>query len=179
MRVLKILLGVVVALVIVFFVGGFMIPPDWMVTRSMTMNATTSKIYPLVSNFKEWDKWSPWNNSKDASLHYTYDGPETGIGAKQSWTSEKMGKGWMQFTNADPQTGVSYELFIDMNGHQSTLQGNLNFKAEGAATMVTWTDHGYSGKSFIDRWMSLFVKPMLGKQFEIGLTNLKAMAEKE
>jgi len=179
MRFFKILLSLVVVSLIIFVVGGFMIPPNWMVTRSITMNADSSKIYPLISNFKEWDKWSPWSTSKDASVHYTYDGPESGIGAKQSWTSDKMGKGWMQLTTADPQTGVSYELFIDMNGHQSTLQGNLSFKVEGASTQVTWTDHGYSGNNYVDRWMSLFVKPMLGKQFDIGLANLKAMAEKE
>ena len=179
MRILKILLSTVVVLSVIFVAGGFLIPPAWMVERHITINASAEKIYPLVSDFREWDKWSPWSASKDASLHYTYDGPDTGIGAKQSWTSDKMGKGWMQFTAANPQTGVSYELYIDMGRYQSTLQGNIIFASENAATKVTWTDHGYSGKNMISRWMSLFIKRMIGREFDKGLANLKSMVEKQ
>ena len=177
MRTLKFLFSTVIALFTAFLIGGLMIPDEWTVSRSITIHASTDRIYPFLSNFKEWEKWSPWNASKDATLKYTYEGPATGIGAKQSWTSEKMGKGWMQFTSANPQTGVAYDLYIDMGRSQSTLHGNIDLSADGDSTNVTWTDRGNSEASFIKRWMSLMIKPMLGKDIDKGLAGLKTIAE--
>ncbi|MBA3537794.1 MAG: SRPBCC family protein [Tatlockia sp.] len=178
MRILKILLNLVIILSGVYIVGGFLIPSEWKVSRSIAIHANPEQIYPLVSNFKEWEKWSPWNSQKDASLQYSYEGPEVGVGAKQNWVSEKMGKGWMQFSSANPETGVAYDFFIDMGRMQSSLQGKIEFAKENDETLVTWTDRGASGKSFMKRWMSLLIKPMLGKDINTGLKNLKSMAEK-
>ena len=179
MRLLNGLLNIVLILSAVFIIGGFLIPNEWVVSRSIMIHASPLQIYPFVNNFKEWDKWSPWNSSKDATLHYTYEGSDTGVGAKQSWTSDKMGKGWMEFTSADPQTGVSYSLSIDMGYGASNLQGNIALKQEGDETEVTWTDKGNSGKSFTKRWMSLMIKVMLGRNFDTGLGHLKSLVEKQ
>jgi hypothetical protein len=177
MGILRFLLKTLVVLVCVFFIGGFLLPSSWMVSRSVVINASPEKIYPLISSFKAWTQWSPWNQTSDPSLQYTYDGPEIGVGAKQQWTSDKMGKGWMQLTEANPQVGVAYDLHIDMNGSESTLRGNIAFSSEGDDTKVTWSDEGDAGKSFTKRWMALLFKPMLGRQLNAGLNNLKAVAE--
>lgn len=178
MRILKFFLSILLILLGVFLIGGFFIPSEWVVSRSTTVNASAEQIYPFISNFKEWEKWSPWNAHKDATLQYTYEGPEAGAGSKQSWKSKKMGQGWMQFTSADPQKGVAYDLYMDMGRWQSTLHGIISFSSEGDNTKVTWTDAGNSGKSFIKRWMSFVFKPMLVKDMDLGLVNLKDLAEK-
>jgi hypothetical protein len=178
MRSLKILLNVLLILLGIFLMGGLLLPPKWIVSRSVTIHATPKEIYPFVSNFKEWEKWAPWNSHKDATLQYTYQGPRESAGAKQSWKSEKMGSGWMQFTSMNPQTGVAYDIYIDMGRSQSAFQGDLRFAREGDDTRVTWTDQGDSGKNLIKRWMSLVFKSMLGKDFETGLANLKMLVEK-
>ncbi len=176
MRILKILSNIVLILAGVYIAGGFLISPEWSVSRSIAIDANPEKIYPFVSNFKEWEKWSPWN--EDKTLKYSYQGPEEGVGAKQNWTSEKMGKGWMQLSEANPQTGIAYDFFIDMGRSQSSLQGKMDFTRQDNKTLVTWTDKGDSGKSFVKRWMSLLIKPMLGKDMNKGLANLKIEAEK-
>ena len=162
----------------IFLVGGLLIPSEWTVSRFMKIEATPQRIYPYISHFKQWEIWSPWNASKDATLKYTYTGSDKGIGAKQSWTSEKMGSGWMQFTAADPKTGVAYDLFIDMHGHQSMLHGKIELKPSEHDTLVIWTDSGNAGKSFVTWWMSLMIKPMLGRDLETGLKGLKSIIEK-
>lgn len=178
MRVLRFFVTAVVFFIAVFFVGGFFLPDAWMVSRSITIHATPEKIYPFVSNFKEWEKWSPWNASKDPSLKYTYEGPDSGAGAKQSWTSEKMGTGWMQFTAANPQTGVAYDLFIDMGRSQTLIHGSIVFVPKGNETQVIWTDQGDSGKNYMKRWMSFLLKFMLGKDLDTGLSGLAQLVEK-
>lgn len=177
MRSLKLVFKGLLLLTGFFIAGGYFIPAQWAESRAIAIHASAEQIYPMVSNFKNWEKWSPWNSHKDASLQYSYWGPEEGVGAKQSWSSEKMGKGWMQFTSATPETGVVYDLHIDMGRSQTQLQGTIAFTPNGDETIVTWTDKGDSGSSFVKRWMSLLIKVMLGKDLEKGLSNLKALVE--
>jgi hypothetical protein len=174
MRFLRIVLKGLLILIGIFIAGGFFIPPKWEVSRSISIGASAQQIYPLVSNFKEWEKWSPWSSY---NVHYTYQGPESGVGSKQSWDSEKMGKGWMQLTSANPQTGITYDFYIAMGRLQSNLQGSIAFAPQGTGTLVTWTDKGDSGNSFVKRWMSVIFKIMIGQDFEKGLSNLKTQVE--
>lgn len=50
--------------------------------------------------------------------------------------------------------------------------------AESTGTRVTWTMNGDMGANLLYRWMTLFVDRMVGKDFEAGLANLKARAER-
>ncbi len=179
MRILKFLLSTLLVLFGIYLLGGSMLPDEWAVSRSTMINANVDQIYPYVSNFKEWPKWSPWNTSNDTSLKYTYEGSESGVGAKQSWISEKMGTGWMKITSADRQKGIDYHLFIDMGGTPTTLNGNIAFSPDGQQTKVTWTDHGNADKSYINRWISFLLKPMLSKDIDRGLAGLKEVVEKK
>jgi hypothetical protein len=177
MRIMKIIGCLVLVIAALFIFGGWLIPDEWSVSRSITIQAAPEQIFPYVNDFQEWHKWSPWNESKDPSLKYTYSGPAAGQTTKQSWTSDKMGQGWMQMTTSGQQMGVAYDLFIDMEGKQSNLSGNLLFKKMANGTEVTWRDHGNSGKSWMNRWMSLIIQSMLGDELETGLASLKTLME--
>lgn len=177
MRILKIVTSSVFIISGIFILGGFLMPSKWSVTRSVVIHANRGAIYPLVSNFREWEKWSPWNSSKDATLKYTYSGPEAGAGARQAWTSEKMGSGWMKFTSAAPETGVTYDLHITRHQTQSTLCGSIVFAPENDDTKVIWTDKGDAGESILNRWISLMMRAMLSRDIDAGLMNLKTRVE--
>ena len=45
-------------------------------------------------------------------------------------------------------------------------------------TQVTWTMNGDMGANPLYRWMGLFMDKMVGPDFDAGLANLKALAEK-
>ena len=49
----------------------------------------------------------------------------------------------------------------------------------GSSTRVTWTMNGDMGSNPLFRWMALGADRMVGKDFEAGLANLKAVAEKQ
>lgn len=178
MKLVKNISIVVGALIALFIVIGLFLPRTWEVSRSATMAASKDRIYAEVANLHNFTKWSPWNDEKDKTLQYTYSGPEIGVDAQQDWTSEKMGKGWLKIVKADPDTGIVYDLFIDMGSMQSSLTGAIEFESTGDQTTVTWTDRGDSGNNIFKRWMSaLFVTKMLGPDLEKGLAKLKAIVE--
>ncbi len=178
MRITKFFLYLIIVLIAVFFIGGSLIPAEWTTSRSMAIQAGADKIYPHIDSFKAWESWSPWNITTDPSIKYTYTGPDSGVGAQQHWTSDKMGNGWMILTAADPKTGVSYDVHVNMYGSESIVHGNINLATTNDQSIVTWTAKGDSGSSFVKRWMSLMCRFMIGQSFETGLNGLKAEVEK-
>ena len=54
MKVLKWVLGVVLAAVVVLLVGGMLLPGKFQVTRSAMVNAPPDKIFALVADPRRW-----------------------------------------------------------------------------------------------------------------------------
>lgn len=175
MKVLKTLLIALVALVALLFVGGMFLSPKFSVTRTVQINAGPDKVYALVANPRHWKEWSVWNR-RDPAMAIEYSGPESGTGAAWAWKSKSEGDGKMTFTAAEPGKKVVYDLFFPDFGTTST--GELRFESKAAGTEVTWVMNGDMGSNPLFRWMALFGDKMIGPDFEGGLANLKALAEK-
>lgn len=175
MKILKWILIVVLALVAVLVIGGYLLSPKFTVTRTVAINAPADKVYALVANPRHWKQWSVWNQ-RDPQMQIDYSGPESGTGAKWTWHSKSEGDGAMTFTATEPARRVAYELYFPDFGTTST--GELSFVPDGNATKVTWVMNGDFGSNPIFRWMALGADSMVGKDFEAGLANLKAVAEK-
>jgi hypothetical protein len=177
MRVLKIILGSVVALFVGVTVVGFFLPTSIRVERSALVQASAPDIYPLIASFKDgWPQWSPFGQAEDPEMQMHYGGPALGAGAKQSWESPRMGDGHMEITKADPQSGIAYDLMLMHDSFR--LNGSLVCAPAGAGTTkVTWVDEVNYGKNPYRRYMGLAVKRPLEKAFDKGLAELKRKAE--
>ena len=175
MKVVKWILGLVLALAAVLVVGGMVLSPKFTVARSVAINAPVDKVYALVADPRAWKAWSVWNQ-RDPAMEITYTGPPSGAGAAWAWKSKTEGDGKMTFTAADPGKRVAYDLYFPDFG--TTSQGDLSFTAEGNSTQVRWTMNGDMGSNPLFRWIALFADKMVGKDFEGGLAGLKAVAEK-
>ena len=82
----------------------------------------------------------------------------------------------MEFTAAEPNKLLDYRLlFKDFN---TTSNGALKLEPEGAGTKVTWRFAGKAGRNPMMRYMGLMMDGMVGQDFEVGLANLKALAER-
>lgn len=176
MRIVKWLLGVVIVLAAVLLIGGWLLSPKFTVTRSVSVNAPPAKVYALVVDPREWKRWTVWNR-RDPAMEITYSGPPSGVGAGWAWKSKTEGDGRMTFTAAEPDRRLGYDLFFPDFG--TTSGGELRFAPEGSnGTRVSWTMNGDMGGNPLFRWFALFADGMVGKDFDAGLTNLKALAER-
>lgn len=174
-KVLKWLAIVIVGLAIVLVVGGWLLPSTFSVSRSVLIDAAPDRIYSLVADPRAWRQWSVWNQ-RDPSMKIDYSGPASGVGAAWAWQSRSEGDGKMTFTAADPGKRVAFEMYFPDFG--STSRGELQFVPEGKATRVTWTINGDFGSNPLYHWFGLAADSMTGKDFDGGLANLKALAEK-
>jgi len=175
MKALKVLLIAIVVLLALLVGGGLLLSPKYTLSRTVTVNAPAEKIYALVADPRGWKQWSAWNQ-RDPAMAIEYSGPASGAGAVCAWKSKSQGDGRMTFTTAVAPRRLGYELFFpDFN---STSTGEFRLEANGGATQVTWTMDGDMGRNPIYRWMGLFMDKMVGPDFDAGLANLKALAEK-
>jgi DNA gyrase inhibitor GyrI len=104
-----------------------------------------------------------------------FDGPAKGVGAKMSWTSAKLGNGAMTITESTPFSQIKEGLNFDGNVAVATF----TFSPADGGTKVVWSFDSDAGMNPISRYFGLLVDSMVGKDYETGLANLKALAESD
>ncbi len=174
-KALRWLLALILGLVLVVAIGGLLLSPKFQVSRTQQVQAPPDKVYALVASPKAWQQWSVWNQ-RDPAMTIAYSGPDSGVGAAWEWTSVSQGNGGMRFTAAEAPRRIAYEIHFE--GFSTVSTGELRFKPAGSGTEVTWAMDGDMGGNPLYRWFALFSDQMIGKDFEGGLANLKALAEK-
>ena len=175
MKLLKKILLIVGVLLVVLIVVSQFLPATYHVERSVIIAAKAEAMHPWINNLKKWPEWSAWTVAKDPTLVYAYEGPEEGVGAISKWDAKKMGEGSMKITASEPGKLVKFDLSFDHGKYLST--GAFTFGPAGDATKVTWSMDGDVSRNPMDRFFSLMMDSMLGKDFEEGLRNLKTKAE--
>ena len=170
-------LWIVGALAVVFVVGGLMLPRAFEISRSIVVNAPPEKIHPHVDSFAKWREWSPFD-TEDPNIVWGPVTQDSGVGARRSWKSKKMGNGEQWITASDPKKGVSMKLSPIDGCKMDPFDVDLMFTPEAGGTRVTWRDRGVLPAGPHWRWMgNLLLDRMLGKMFEKGLAALKANVE--
>ncbi len=172
--IIKILIGLVI-LIIATALIGFTLPKQFKVQRTAVIAAPAEKIYALIAEPKNWPTWGVWNQ-RDPQMKVEFSGSANGAGAKWSWQSKSEGNGVMEFSAADPNKQINYNLSFAATGMES--QGVLSLTPEGSNTRVVWTNEGEFGKNPFIRYFGLWMDSLVGKDFEKSLSNLKTLAEK-
>lgn len=176
-KTLLILAGVVVAAIVAILIAAATRPDTFRVQRAAAINAPPEKIYPLIADFQAWSGWSPWEK-KDPAMKRSFSGSASGKGAVYAWDgNSEVGQGSMEIVEDTPPSRLVLKLdFIKpFEGHNVVT---FTLAPQGEATNVTWAMEGKS--PFIGKVMGLFydMDSMIGKEFEAGLADLKALAEK-
>jgi carbon monoxide dehydrogenase subunit G len=147
------------------------------IQRATTVEAAPEKIFPLINDFQNWSTWSPYEK-KDPAMKRTFSGAAIGKGAIYEWDGNaQVGKGRIEITDtaAPSRVTIKLDMLKPMEGHNVV---NFTLEPRGAATRVTWTMRGAC--AYPAKVLGLFfnMDKMVGGDFETGLANLKALAEK-
>jgi carbon monoxide dehydrogenase subunit G len=150
-------------------------PHTLRVERATTIEAPPDRIAPLISDFRNWTAWSPYEH-RDPAMKRRLEGPPSGAGAIYEWEGDRsIGKGRMEITHVSPSAIVIKLDFIKPFEAHNTAEFTLAPSGDG--TVVTWAMHGPS--PFMTRLIGMFfsMDRMVGRDFETGLANLKRLAE--
>ncbi len=145
------------------------------VERSASIAAPAEQLYGLVQDFREWKKWSPWDEL-DPDMNRTYSGDESGTGAKYAWQgNKKVGQGAMAITDTAENERINIDLSF-IKPFKAENKTVFSFAEAEGSTTVTWSMSGT--KNLMMRFMGLFMNfdKMIGKDFEKGLENMRKAA---
>ena len=147
------------------------------VERSRIISAPPDRVYPLIVDFHQWPRWSPWEDA-DPELHRAYSGNGEGVGAVYAWSgNRKAGAGRMEIVEVEENRRV--EIALDFQKpFKSTSKILFTLEPVDAGTGVTWTMTGK--KTLTTKVMGIFksMDSLVGPDFEKGLARLKATTEK-
>ncbi|MFN0107031.1 MAG: SRPBCC family protein [Bryobacteraceae bacterium] len=176
---LKKIILIVVA-VLVLMAGVIAMQPDtYQVTRSTEIAAPPAEVFALINDFHKWEGWSPWAKL-DPNMKTTYSGAPAGTGAGYYWIgNDDVGEGNMTITDSQPPQNVKINLeFLKPFASKATNQFTIT--PSGAGSKVEWAMTGES--NFMSKGFGLAMGGMdkaIGPDFEKGLSQLKALAEKK
>ncbi|UXI69379.1 SRPBCC family protein [Tahibacter amnicola] len=183
MRSLMRFLTGVLLLVLVAVAAAFLLPDRARVEREITVRRPPSQLYVLLSSFRRFNEWSPWY-ARDPSASYVLSGPDAGVGAKLSWTSERrdVGSGSQVIRALEPGRAIDIALEL---GDDIRPAVRFVLEPDGPDTRVRWTfdldlpltvDARFP-RQVVGRYMGLVMDRMVGADYETGLARLKALAE--
>jgi uncharacterized protein YndB with AHSA1/START domain len=168
---------VMLIMVAVILVYAATRPDTFRVERTAMIKATPEKIYPYLSDFRKGEAWLPYEK-KDPSMKRTHSGAASGKGSVYEFQGNKeVGSGRLEIIDAVPLSRVVIKLDMlkPIAGHDII---EYTLEPRGDSTNFTWTIHGRV--PFLGKVLSVFVSmdKMIGKDFETGIANLKAIVEK-
>ena len=151
-------------------------PSEFHVERTTVIEAQPGAIYPLISDFEESLRWSPWADL-DPNMQKTFSGADEGVGQVYAWSgNDAVGAGEMKMVEVQPNERVRMELH-NTRPFESTSMTAIELEPVDEGTRVVWS---LSGRfNLMERAFSLFfsMDEMVGPDFERGLSRLKALVE--
>lgn len=179
MSVLITILLVVFSLILALLVLGLFLKQDYAIEREIIINKPIREVFDYIKLLKNQDNFSKWAGM-DKDMKKEYKGIDGKVGFVSLWESNNkdVGKGEQEILKINDLDRIDFEIrFIKP------------FKSISSAYMITdiVTEHhtkviwGFSGKmKYPMNLMLLFLnmEKMIGKDFEIGLNNLKSFLEK-
>ncbi len=169
--------GLVALTIVVVLILAAMKPDEFRVERSATINASADKIFPLINDLHAFGTWSPYEKM-DPNMVRRYEGPSSDVGAVYGWSGNgNAGEGQMEIAESVPDEKVLMKLDFSKPFEAHNMV-NFSLAPDGDATKVTWTMYG--PVTFLPKIMHVIfdMDKMVGGQFEEGLQNLKAVAER-
>jgi hypothetical protein len=177
---LKILM--IIAIVLLVGVAGLVAyaatrPDTFRIERSTLINAPADTVHAILTDLRRGREWSPFER-KDPNLKRSFSGPETGVGSALEWEGDmNVGAGKLSIAQATPsKITLNLDMRKPMEGHNIV---EYALATQGDATHLTWSMHGKM--NLIAKVMCIFInlEKDLGSEFEKGLRDLKALAERQ
>jgi hypothetical protein len=171
-----ILLGLVVAAGAVLAVAARR-PDTFEIARTARIAASPERLFPLIDDLRRMNTWNPYALRETGGTG-SYQGPASGKGAAFAFAGPKSGSGRIEIVETTFPSEVVLRLSM-VKPFKADNTVRFTLEPKGPATDVTWAMTGR--QPLLGKVMTLFIDcdRMMGRDFEEGLGNLKAIAERE
>lgn len=165
---------VVLAMVIILAIVIIIQPDKAHIEKYIVINAPAATIFPEVSNYKNFNVWSPWTKMDPTAE--SFKGMHASVSSKVMSEESKTGIGLQRIEEIEENKRV--KCAMTFAGYDGIFYSEFKLTPEGNSTRVTWTydaeNTGLKGKAI---WV--FAGGMLASQYQHGLTALKKLVEEK
>lgn len=170
-----------IAIVLVVVLIGFVI---YVQTRANTfsyqvsgvINATPEKIFPLISDMRLGEQWSPYE--KGIEMKKEYIGEPNQIGGKMMFESKDSGSGSLEIMQMVQNDKVDYKLIMTAPFYAENII-TYRLIPEETGTRFVWNMSGEN--NFLGKLIGVFIdcEKMITDTQKKGVENLKALVESQ
>lgn len=174
MIVVYIILGIIALLLLL----GLVISKDIKATKEIVISKPVSEVFNYIKYLKNQQNYSKWS-TLDPNMVNEFRGTDGQPGFVNHWSgNKKVGEGEQEIISIEEGKALNTELRF-IKPFKSFAKSKITTEAVDAnTTRVTW---GFESKmNYPMNIMKLFMNmsEMIGKDFSIGLANLKTVMEK-
>lgn len=174
-RIFEVLLALLIVLLLAVVVG-VMLPSHGHIERTVEVSSPVRQVYDSVDTFRRYPQWSALRNV-DPNVKMTLSGPESGPGAKVSWTSalEKIGNGSLEIKSNEQDSSVSMAVDNGWVGTNKTYTVSLVPSSNGKTLNIkTAYDVDY-GWNLLWRYGGLYINGDPAALIQGSLNNLASL----
>ena len=174
MNTLKNLAWILGILIAIFLGVGFVLPPDWDVTREVTVQTDMYQVQHVVNRMETWSTWSPWGVMVDGGVRMEPGTVAEGNGATLTWKGPKVGSGSLTVTAVEKNKG----LWFDLRLGRYPVQGVFLYTDVGpGTTSVKLSLRGDAGYDVVGRYVGWYRSRNMGREVVESLGRLARRAE--
>lgn len=175
MKILKVVGIIFLVIVLAVVVLGIIAPKEGHVERSVMIKADKQVVLDYAKSFKVAKDWSPWME-KDPNVKITLKGTDGAVGSTYEWEgNEEVGSGKQEIKAVtDSSVAIDLNFLKPFESHADTY---FKVTAVGDSTQLRWgfdTEYSFVPSIFV---MFMNMDEMLGKDFDLGLSRIKANTE--
>lgn len=179
MRILKTILSILGLFIVALLFIGLILPCKDTIVVTKTLNCADSTIFEQVNTYKNWEKWSPWNED-DKNMKITYNEIPSGTGAKYAWSgNEKVSFGEMAILNSVKNKTIEMQLVYEKNPPAITT---FNLAPNGDKTDIIWDikmtyPENKIVKMFLGGYIHLMANHYMNEYYTRGLNNIEKLCQ--
>ncbi len=143
--------------------------PKMHVEKSVQVKAPVDKIFSSLTDFNEWQVWSPWLiQEREAKVTVSEDGNS------YEWQGDRIGSGNMSITGKEENKRIDYDLNF-LKPWKSHAKVWFEFEEQGEEVKITW--YMDSSLPFFIFWMKKMMEGFVGMDYDRGLSMFKDLME--
>jgi hypothetical protein len=180
MKILKYIGLGLAAIVALALITGLFLSKDYAVSRTVTIERSNADVFEYARMIRNQEDYSVWWKM-DPNQVNTYTGEDGTVGFVAAWKSEldSVGSGEEEIIALEEGKRIGFALRFKEPFESNANSEMLFASTDSNSTTLTWNFKGDMSYPFNVMQLFMSMEDMLGNDIEQGLSNVKAILEKD
>jgi hypothetical protein len=180
MKILKYIGLGLAAIVALALITGLFLSKDYAVSRTVTIERSNADVFEYARMIRNQEDYSVWWKM-DPNQVNTYTGEDGTVGFVAAWKSEldSVGSGEEEIIALEEGKRIGFALRFKEPFESNASSEMLFASTDSNSTTLTWNFKGDMSYPFNVMQLFMSMEDMLGNDIEQGLSNVKAILEKD